>query len=236
VTRRKDYPERCIGEGCKNGLCQVCIRRSIVAAFRQGLKEAGYIEGQNVTIEYRWAEGQDDRLPGMATDLLHHRCAVIIGGGYSAAQAAKAATTTVPIVFVTGGDPVMHGLVASLNRPGGNTTGVSVLSSASGTKRLELLRQLVPKAAAIAMLVDPNLPQAESERRDVQGAVRDAPDARPGNSRVRSMRAYWTQHAAYLSNAGLAGPALTRSLSAPALESRPSMPGFPARRRSSRRS
>jgi ABC-type uncharacterized transport system substrate-binding protein len=142
-----------------------------VVAFRQGLKEAGYIEGQNVTIEYRWAEGQDDRLPGMATDLLHHRCAVIIGGGYSAAQAAKAATTTVPIVFVTGGDPVMQGLVASLNRPGGNTTGVSFLTSASGTKRLELVRQLVPKTAVIAELVNRNLPQAESERRDVQAAA-----------------------------------------------------------------
>jgi putative tryptophan/tyrosine transport system substrate-binding protein len=85
----------------------------LVVGFRQGLKEAGYIEGQNVTIEYRWAVGQDDRLPGMATDLVHHRCAVIIGGGYAAAQAAKAATTTVPIMFVTGGDPVMQGLIAS---------------------------------------------------------------------------------------------------------------------------
>jgi putative tryptophan/tyrosine transport system substrate-binding protein len=143
----------------------------LVVAFRQGLKEAGYIEGQNVTIEYRWAEGQDDRLPGMATDLVHHRCAVIIGGGYAAAQAAKAVTTTVPIVFVTGGDPVMQGLIASLNRPGGNTTGVSFLTSASGTKRFELLRQLVPKTAVIAELVNSNLPQAESERRDVQAAA-----------------------------------------------------------------
>ncbi|MFL5089797.1 MAG: ABC transporter substrate-binding protein [Xanthobacteraceae bacterium] len=143
----------------------------LVIAFRQGLKEAGYIEGQNVTIEYRWAEGQDDRLPGMATDLVHHRCAVIIGGGYAAAQAAKAVTTTVPIVFVTGGDPVMQGLIASLNRPGGNTTGVSFLTSASRTKRFELLRQLVPKTAVIAELVNSNLPQAESERRDVQAAA-----------------------------------------------------------------
>ena len=143
----------------------------LVVAFRQGLKEAGFIEGQNVAIEYRWAEGQDDRLPAMATDLVRHRCAVIIGGGYAAAQAAKAATTTVPIVFLTGGDPVMQGLVASLNRPGGNTTGVSFLTSASGTKRLELLRQLVPRTAVIAVLVNPNLPQAESERRDVQAAA-----------------------------------------------------------------
>jgi putative tryptophan/tyrosine transport system substrate-binding protein len=144
-----------------------------VVAFRQGLKEAGYIEGQNVTIEYRWAEGQGDRLPRMATDLVHHRCAVIIGSGYPAAQAAKAATTTVPIVFVTGQDPVINGLVASLNRPGGNMTGVGFLSSALGTKRLELLRQLMPKAAAIAMLVHPNVntPDAERELRDVQAAA-----------------------------------------------------------------
>jgi putative ABC transport system substrate-binding protein len=144
-----------------------------VVAFRQGLKEAGYIEGQNVTIEYRWAEGQGDRLPRMATDLVHHRCAVIIGSGYPAAQAAKAATTTVPIVFVTGQDPVINGLVASLNRPGGNMTGVGFLTSALGTKRLELLRQLMPKAAAIAMLVHPNVntPDAERELRDVQAAA-----------------------------------------------------------------
>jgi putative tryptophan/tyrosine transport system substrate-binding protein len=145
----------------------------LVLAFRQGLKEAGFIEGQNVTIEYRWAEGQDNRLPGIATDLVQHRCAVILGSGYPAALAAKAATTTVPIVFVTGQDPVINGLVASLNRPGGNATGVSFLASALGTKRLELLRQLMPKAAAIAMLVHPNVntPDAERELRDVQAAA-----------------------------------------------------------------
>jgi putative tryptophan/tyrosine transport system substrate-binding protein len=127
-----------------------------VVALRQGLKEAGFIEGQNVTIEYRWAEGQHNRLPGMATDLVQHHCAVIIGSGLPASLAAKAATTTIPIVFVTGSDPVIDGLVASLNRPGGNVTGVSFLASALGTKRLELLRQLVPKAATIAVLVDPH--------------------------------------------------------------------------------
>jgi putative tryptophan/tyrosine transport system substrate-binding protein len=142
-----------------------------VVALRQGLKEAGFIEGQNVTIEYRWAEGQHNRLPGMATDLVQHHCAVIIGSGYPAALAAKAATTTIPIVFVTGYDPVADGLVASLSRPGGNATGVSLLAGALWTKRLELLRQLVPKAATIAVIVNPNTPEAERERRDVQAAA-----------------------------------------------------------------
>jgi len=142
-----------------------------VVALRQGLKEAGFIEGQNVTIECRWAEGQHNRLPGMATDLVQHHCAVIIGSGLPASLAAKAATTTIPIVFVTGSDPVIDGLVASLNRPGGNVTGVSFLASALGTKRLELLRQLVPKAAVLAVLADPNTPEAVRERREVQAAA-----------------------------------------------------------------
>jgi putative ABC transport system substrate-binding protein len=142
-----------------------------VVALRQGLKEAGFIEGQTVSIEYRWAEGQHNRLPGMATDLVQHHCAVIIGSGLPASLAAKAATTTIPIVFVTGSDPVIDGLVASLNRPGGNVTGVSFLASALGTKRLELLRQLVPKAAVLAVLADPNTPEAVRERREVQVAA-----------------------------------------------------------------
>jgi putative tryptophan/tyrosine transport system substrate-binding protein len=144
----------------------------LVAAFRQGLKEAGLIEGQNVLIEYRSAEDQAHRLPALVADLVRQQVALIVGNTPSA-LAAKAATTTIPIVFVTGNDPVINGLVASLSRPGGNTTGVSFLSSASVTKRLELLRQFVPKPGAIAMLVDPNSnnPDAERELRDVQAAA-----------------------------------------------------------------
>src|SRR5262249_32091786 len=141
-----------------------------VAAFGQGLKEAGFIAGQNVAIEYRSPEDQPHRLPALVADLVRQHVALIVGNTASA-LAAKSATTTIPIVFVTGGDPVMEGFVASLNRPGGNATGVSFLTSASATKRFELLRQLMPKAAAIVMLAAPNLPQAESERRDVQAAA-----------------------------------------------------------------
>jgi putative ABC transport system substrate-binding protein len=142
----------------------------LVAAFRQGLKEAGFIEGQNVLIEYRSAEDQAHRLPTLVADLVHQQVALIVGNAPSA-LVAKTATTTIPIVFVTGYDPVINGLVASLSRPGGNTTGVSFLSSASVTKRLELLRQLVPKPGAIAMLVYPNFPDGERELRDVQAAA-----------------------------------------------------------------
>jgi putative ABC transport system substrate-binding protein len=142
----------------------------LVTAFGQGLKEAGFIEGQNVLIEYRSAEDQAHRLPALVADLVRQQVALIVGNTPSA-LAAKAATTTVPIVFVTGNDPVISGLVASLNRPGGNATGVSFLISAVGTKRLELLRQLLPKAAAIAMLVDPNTPDAERERKVVHAAA-----------------------------------------------------------------
>jgi len=145
----------------------------LVDLFRQGLNDAGFVEGKNVAIEYRWADNQEDRLPGLAADLIRRQVAAIVGAGVPAAQAAKAATTMVPIVFVIGEDPVINGLVASLSRPGGNATGVSFLSTASVTKRLELLRQFVPKPGAIAMLVYPNwnTPDAERELRDVKAAA-----------------------------------------------------------------
>jgi putative ABC transport system substrate-binding protein len=141
-----------------------------VAAFRQGLKEAGFVEGQNVAIEYRWAENQLDRLPVLVADLIHLSVAVIVANA-PAAHVAKDTTTTVPIVIVTGGDPVKDALVASLNRPGGNVTGVTFLAGQLGAKRLELLRQLVPKATTIGVLVNPSSPETEVERRDLQDAA-----------------------------------------------------------------
>ena len=143
---------------------------NFVTAFGQGLKEAGFVEGQNVVIEYRWAEGQNERLPALVADLIRRKVSVIVGAGV-AMLAANAATTTVPIVFASGGDPVQDGLVASLNRPGGNVTGVVFTSSELGAKRLELLRQLVPKATTIAVLVNPHLPNTQRERSEVQAAA-----------------------------------------------------------------
>jgi putative ABC transport system substrate-binding protein len=142
----------------------------VVAAFRKGLRETGLIEGQNVAIEFRSAEDQPDRLPALVAELIRRPVAAFVGDAV-AMLAAKAATTSVPIVFAVGGDPVRQGLVDNLNRPGGNVTGLHFFAGALGAKRLELLRQLVPKATTIAMLVHPNTPNNEAERSDVQAAA-----------------------------------------------------------------
>jgi putative ABC transport system substrate-binding protein len=144
----------------------------LVPAFRQGLGEGGFVEGQNVTIEYRWALGQVDRLPALAAELAGRPVAVIVTtGGESAALAARAATSTIPIVFSMG-DPVKAGLAASYNRPGGNATGINILNDTLEPKRLGLLRELVPQAVTIGFLLNPNFPSAESQSKDVQEAAR----------------------------------------------------------------
>jgi putative ABC transport system substrate-binding protein len=146
------------------------VSTPMITGFRQGLTATGFTEGQNVVIEYRYADDQLERLSGLVAELIRLPVAVIVVNG-DAALAAKAATTTVPIVFATGSDPVVDGLVASLNRPGGNVTGVSFVQGLLGPKRLEMLRQLVPTAATIAMLVGTDTLQARIERRDVELAA-----------------------------------------------------------------
>ena len=144
----------------------------LVVAFNLGLKETGYVEGQNVTIEYRWAEGQNDRLPALAAELVGRRVAVITAAGSEALVAIKAATATIPIVFATGDDPVRGGFVASLGRPGGNITGVTFISVDLLGKQLQLLRELNPRIATIGFLTNPNSPGSEAEIQDVQSAAR----------------------------------------------------------------
>ena len=146
----------------------------LVAALRRGLTEAGYTEGQNLVIEFRWAENQGERLPGLVADLIRDRCALIIAAGDVEAHAAKAATNSIPIVFATGADPVKVGLVSSLNRPGGNLTGISFYNSAELlSKQLQFLREVVPNGAMIGLLVNPNtdLVDVESQQRDAQTAA-----------------------------------------------------------------
>lgn len=145
---------------------------STSAAFRQGLSEAGYVEGQNVAFEYRWAEGHYDRLHALAAELVSRKVDVIVAGGVGPAARAREATSTIPIVFIGGADPVAEGLVASLSRPGGNVTGINFLGSDLMSKRLELLAELVPQAISIGLLINPNNAYAAGEGRDVEEAAR----------------------------------------------------------------
>jgi putative ABC transport system substrate-binding protein len=145
-----------------------------LAAFRQGLKDTGYVEGQNVAIEYDWAAGQYDRLPALVSDLINRQVVVIVAPADPSAVAAKAATATIPIVFFSGSDPVKLGLVADLNRPGGNVTGVSILSFTLLTKQLELICELVPTAATVAFLANPNNSNTVGRTREMQEIARAA--------------------------------------------------------------
>lgn len=157
--------------GFLNG-ASAALSQHYVSPFREGLAEMGYVEGRNVTIEFRWADGQYDRLPGLAVDLVSRRVNVIAATSTPAGLPAKQATSTIPIVFVTGSDPVEQGLVASLNRPGANVTGATTLAVGLGQKRLELLHALIPKAALIALLVNPVGPNLTEVMREAHAAAR----------------------------------------------------------------
>jgi putative tryptophan/tyrosine transport system substrate-binding protein len=146
-------------------------RRPLLVGFRQALAEAGYVEGQNVAIEYRWAEGQYDRLPVLAADLVHRKVTVLVAGDGPSSLAAKAATATIPIVFNTGIDPIHAGLVASLSRPGGNLTGFNLIAGPLPAKQLGILHELVPAAKTIAVLINPNNANAERDAATVQDAA-----------------------------------------------------------------
>jgi putative tryptophan/tyrosine transport system substrate-binding protein len=148
--------------------------RPMLAAFREGLEKSGYLEGKNVTIEYRWAEGNYDRLPAMAADLVHRPAGIIVASNLPSVFAAKAATSTIPIVFISSGDPVQLGIVASLNRPGGNITGVNFFAVEVASKRLELLIEVVPTVTVIGLLTNPNNPRTDVEIGQLQAAARTA--------------------------------------------------------------
>jgi putative tryptophan/tyrosine transport system substrate-binding protein len=176
----------------------LAVSTPVVTGFRQGLTAAGFTEGQNVAIEYRYADNQLERLPGLVAELIRLPVAVIVANNI-AALSAKAATTTVPIVFATGSDPVVDGLVGSLNRPGGNVTGVSHVSGLLGPKRLDMLRQLVPAAATMAMLVATDTLEARIERRDVELAAQAL--GQQSSSHQSPAKARSTAHSRRSSNA-----------------------------------
>jgi putative tryptophan/tyrosine transport system substrate-binding protein len=145
----------------------------LVEAFRRGLSEAGFVEGQNVMVEYRWARGQQDRLPDLAADLVRKPVTLLVStGGEAAALAAKGKTSTIPIAFIIGGDPVKLGLVATYQRPGANATGITILTATLEPKRLELLRELLPNVSTVGALLDPNFPPYEAQLRDLREAAR----------------------------------------------------------------
>jgi ABC-type uncharacterized transport system substrate-binding protein len=170
LTARAQQPALPVVEFIRDGSADAAAR--FVAAFRKGLNETGYVEGQNVTVEYHWLEGQYDRLPALIADLVRRQVAVIATSGNVTSLAAKAATTTIPIVFAVADDPVKLGLVASLARPGGNATGINFFVQEVVAKRLRLLHELVPKAVRIAVLVNPrNAPAAEATLRGVRQAA-----------------------------------------------------------------